>query len=134
MITKVEGGERFLHFDQLHDVKQIRALRVQAGQELVQIFGLNFESVSKHVIIILVQDWSDAAKHLEQEGFSVEDVELLADVLDGLGDQLVGLIVGVDPKQVGHHQKVAIVREDVLELVGRVDDRSQAVSTGKKDE
>ena len=83
----------------------------------------HFESVRENAVVVLVEDRSDGAEHLEEEGLSVEDVELLAHELDGPGDELVRLVVGVDPQQAGHHEEVAVVREDVLELVGRVDYR-----------
>ena len=57
----------------------------------------------------------------------MKDVELLAHILHGGGDQVVGLVVGVDPQQVRHDQEVAVGGEDGLELVGGVDDGSHAV-------
>ena len=59
-------------------------------------------------IVILVQDGRDGTEHLQQEGFPVQHVELLAHVLHCAGDQFVGLVVGVDAQQAGHHKEVPV--------------------------
>ena len=58
----------------------------------------------------------------------MKDVELLAHIFHGGGDQVVGLVVGVDPQQVRHDQEVPVGREYRLELVGGVDDCRHAIS------
>ena len=80
------------------------------------------EGVSKGgVFVIFVKDRSYTAKHLQKEGFPVQDVKLLADIFDGGGDEVIGLVVGVNSEKVWHNEKVPVGRKDGLELVGSVD-------------
>ena len=79
------------------------------------------------IFVVFVEYGSHTSKHLQEEGLPVEDVELFADVLDGGGDQVVGLVVGVDPQQVRHDEEVSVGRENGLELVGGVDDCRHAI-------
>ena len=58
----------------------------------------------------------------------MQDVQLLDQVLDAGGDQVVGQVVAVNLHDGGHDQQVAAGVEDVLELVGGVDDGGHAVS------
>ena len=58
----------------------------------------------------------------------MQNVELFAQKFDGFGDELVGLVVAVDPQDAGHDEEVPVVAEDVLELVRGVDDRRHAIS------
>ena len=58
----------------------------------------------------------------------MQDVQLLDQVLYAGGDQVVGQVVAVDLDDGGHDEQVAAGVEDVLELVGGVDDGGHAVS------
>jgi len=58
----------------------------------------------------------------------VQDIQLLAYVLHRPGDQLVGLVVGVDPQETWQDEEVSVVGEDVLELRRRVDDHGHSVA------
>ena len=46
----------------------------------------------------------------------MKDVKLLADKFDGLGNQLVRLVVAVDPEHARHEQKETVVAENGLEI------------------
>ena len=58
----------------------------------------------------------------------VEDVELFDEELDAARYQVVGHVVAVYLHNGGHDQQVSVGLEDVLELVGGVDDGGHAVS------
>ena len=58
----------------------------------------------------------------------MQNVELLANKLDGFGDQLVGLVVAINAKQVGHDQEKSVMTENGPELVGCIDDSGHAIS------
>ena len=58
----------------------------------------------------------------------MQDVQLLDQVLYAGGDQVVGQVVAVDLDDGGHDEQVAAGVEDVLELMGGVDDGGHAVS------
>ena len=58
----------------------------------------------------------------------MQDVKLFTQKFDGFGDELVGLVVAVDPQDAGHDEEVPVVAEDVLELVGGIDDSCHAIS------
>ena len=89
----------------------------------------HFEGVSVHISVAVgVEEGRDTAEHLEQERFPVQHVELLASEFDSADDEVVSLVVRVDSQHGGHDEKVSVVREDVLELVSRVDHRGQAVA------
>ena len=61
----------------------------------------------------------------------MKDVELLANIFHSGGDKVIGLVVGVDPKQVRHDQEVPIGGENCLELVGSVDNCRHAIPVSK---
>ena len=58
----------------------------------------------------------------------MQNVQLLDEVFDGRGDEMVGQVVTVDLDDGRHDEKVAASVEDVLELVGSVDDGGHAVT------
>ena len=58
----------------------------------------------------------------------MQDVKLLDQVFDGRGDEVVGQVVTVDLDDGGHDEEVATGVEDVLELMGGVDDGGHAVA------
>ena len=41
LVAEVQGGERLLHLDQLHDVQQVGTGAAQTAQQLVQVLGLD---------------------------------------------------------------------------------------------
>lgn len=109
-IAQIQRLQRLRERYQRQHVQLIGYLHcsLHRAQQVEQVFSLHLHRVDLQVVVILIAHVGDRAEHLQEERFSVEDVELLADELDDLREHPIRLALRIATDYGGHYKEKAL--------------------------